>query len=91
MENKEKVKNYLKENGSIYIEGFEQMSDSTKSHIVNISLSILESDQGLCSYSKGSFVTSILNNDLNGAINCADSINRKCIEFYVKIKNNLRL
>ena len=60
------------------------VSIDTGSHLVNIGISILETKFPEIGpgYSGGSFVQSVVNNDLVGAIGKADNINIKFMKFY---------
>jgi hypothetical protein len=57
-------------------------------HITNIGAAIMMNKWEI-NTNPGSFVTAILENDLEGAVNNADSINRDMLPFYVTLKYNM--
>jgi hypothetical protein len=62
--------------------------DATREHIISIGSAIMANRLGINTY-PGSFVTAVLNNDLAGAINHADSTNVQMLPFYVTMICNL--
>lgn len=59
-----------------------------RDHIVNIGTSILCTKWGI-GYSGGSFVQSVVDNDLMGAFSRADHTNKNAIGFYCKLLYNV--
>lgn len=57
-------------------------------HVVNIGTSILCTKWGI-GYSGGSFVQSVVDNDLMGAFSRADHTNKNAIGFYCKLLYNV--
>ena len=62
--------------------------DSAREHVISIGSAIMANRLGINTY-PGSFVTAVLNNDLTGAINHADSTNLQMLPFYVTMICNL--
>ena len=62
--------------------------DSHYNHVRNICISILSTKYKL-GHPGGSFVQSIVNNDLMGSFGCADNINSKYIKLYVELLYNV--
>ena len=95
MANHEKIsevaKDYLKRNGKHYIPDFHKLNEAELNHIVSCSTQILLNHWGLNKYESGSFVKSIVENNLDSAFGNADSINVNCIRFYVMLKHNASL
>ena len=58
------------------------------SHIENIATSIL-CTKWKVGYPGGSFVQAVVDNDLKGAFNRADAVNRDCMLFYVSLMTNV--
>lgn len=86
---REKVEAYLFKNAeSCAIPITSLFVDESKNHIVNIGTDIMANRLGIDTY-PGSFIKAILENDLYGAINRADSVNRGAIPFYVTMIHNL--
>ena len=86
---KAKVEVYLIKNAeSCGVPVTSLINDEAKEHIVSIGASIMANRLGIETY-PGSFVKAVLDNDLYGAINRADSINRGAIPFYVTMIHNL--
>lgn len=56
----------------------------TREHIKRIGISILATKWGV-GHPGGGFVQAVVNNQLMESFSQADSINRKCIEFYCKL------
>jgi hypothetical protein len=81
------VEKYLNRNSNL-VPMHRLMNREDRQHIVRIGTSIM------CTKWKvgppgGSFVSAICNNDLQGAINRADTVNSDCIKFYVTLYENL--
>lgn len=62
--------------------------EESKAHIINIGTAIMLNRLGINTY-PGSFVQSVLDNDLSGAFLRADSINSQSLKFYVMMMYNL--
>jgi hypothetical protein len=89
MENiKSQVQAYFDKNASMYIPNFETLSEEGKNHIVNIGTSIICTRNGV-GYPGGSFVQSVVNNDLRGAFANADGTNINAIRFYLMMMYNM--
>lgn len=54
----------------------------SKEHVIRIGTAIMMNRFGF-NTNPGSFVQAVVNNDLTGAFSRADSINQKCLRFYV--------
>lgn len=87
----EVAKDYLERNGKHYIPNFHKLEATELNHIVSCSTQILLNHWGMNKYESGSFVKSIVENNLDGAFGNADSINVNCIRFYVMLKHNASL
>ena len=85
-----KVREYLEKYGQHYIQNFEFMSDENQDHVVSIGTSIIGTRLDI-GFPGGSFVQSIVDNDLRGAFASADQVNANCIRFYVMMIYNLNL
>lgn len=82
---KEKVSEYLKEYGeSTGVPLNILMDNESREHVVNIGTSIMMNKLGFNTF-PGSFVQAVLDNNLHSAFNRADSINQKCLRFYVSM------
>jgi len=92
MEKREKislaVREYFDRNGHRYIANFEQLEDEDISHIISIGTSIICTRLEI-GYAGGSFVQSVVNNDLRGAFANADHINVNAIRFYLMMMYNM--
>ncbi len=92
MEKREKIQaavsEYFVKNAQNYIPNFVYLSEDDKNHIVNIGTSIICTRDGV-GYPGGSFVQSIVSNDLRGSFATADHINQQCIRFYVMMMYNM--
>jgi hypothetical protein len=85
-----KVREYLEKYGNHYVQNFEFMSEEDVDHIVSIGTSIICTRLEI-GYPGGSFVQSIVNNDLRGTFASADSVNANCIRFYVMMMYNIEI
>jgi hypothetical protein len=65
------------------------LSQDEVAHVKSIGVSVLQTRDG--GISGGSFVRSIVDNDLSGSLLRADSTNKKVIPFYVHLKDNVRI
>ena len=89
MENiKAQVQAYFDKSAHYYIPNFEGLSEDNKNHIVAIGTSIICTYHSI-GYSAGSFVQSVVNNDLKGAFANADSVNINAIRFYLMMMHNM--
>lgn len=89
MENiKKQVQAYFNQNAHNYISNFAALSEEDKNHIVNIGTSIICTRHNV-GFPGGSFVQSIVNNDLAGTIGRADHVNIHAIRFYVMMMHNM--
>ena len=80
---KGKVSEYLNEYGeSAGVPLHILMDNESREHVVNIGTSIMMNKLGFNTF-PGSFVQAVLDNNLHAAFNRADSINQKCLRFYV--------
>lgn len=82
------VINYMNDNSNLLPPMIFQ-STETFNHVVHIGTNILMAKWDILPYPPGDFVRCITNNDLSGTFGRADSINKKCIEFYVTLMYNL--
>jgi hypothetical protein len=89
MENiKTQVHAYFDKYASNYIPNFANLSNEDKQHIVNIGTSIICTRHEV-GYAGGSFVQSVVNNDLQGAFANADSTNVNALKFYCMMMYNM--
>jgi hypothetical protein len=92
MEQIEKIRNqvqaYFNQNAQNYIPNFVYLGEDDKNHIVNIGTSIICTRHNV-GYPGGSFVQSIVNNDLRGTFATADDININAIRFYLMMIHNM--
>ena len=92
MEQIEKIRNqvqaYFDQNAHSYINYFTLESKENRDHIVNIGTSIICTQHNV-GYPGGSFVQSIVNNDLRGTFATADDININAIRFYLMMIHNM--
>ena len=92
MEQIEKIKTqvqaYFDKNAAFYIPYFALLGEEDKNHIVNIGTSIICTRHNV-GYPGGSFVQSIVNNDLQGTFATADDININAIRFYLMMMYNM--
>jgi hypothetical protein len=58
-------------------------------HVTSVGVSVLQTRDG--GIPGGSFVQSIVKNDLSGSYNRADSTNRKVIPFYIILKDHVTI
>lgn len=89
MENiRNQVQAYFNQNASNYIPNFVYLSEEDQNHIINIGTSIICTRHNI-GYPGGSFVQSVVNNDLSGAFATADHINVNALRFYVMMMYNM--
>jgi hypothetical protein len=85
-----KVREYLDQFGQHYIQNFEFFSDEDRDHVVSIGASIMCTRLDI-GFPGGSFVQSVVDNNLSRTFANADSVNAQCIRFYVMMMYNLNL
>ncbi len=85
---KSQVQAYFNKNAIHYIPSLEFMSEDERQHIVDIGTSII-CTQHKIGYAGGSFVQSVVNNDLRGAFANADGTNLQAIRFYLMMIYNM--
>ena len=67
----------------------ETLTDEEISHVTSVGVSVLQTRDG--GVPGGSFVQTIVKNDLSGSYNRADSTNRKVIPFYIILKDHVTI
>jgi hypothetical protein len=85
---RKQVQAYFNQNAQNYIPNFVYLREEDKNHIVNIGTGIICTRHNV-GYSGGSFVQSIVNNDLQGTFATADDININAIRFYLMMMYNM--
>ena len=65
------------------------LTEEEMSHVTSVGVSVLQTRDG--GIPGGSFVQSIVKNDLSGSYNRADSTNRKVIPFYIILKDHVTI
>ncbi len=85
---RELVTNYFDANARLYVVGFEQMSIEDRIHIINIGTSIICTRMKI-GFPGGSFVQSVVDNDLSRTYATADGTNVKAIRFYLMMMHNM--
>lgn len=88
---REKVEEYILNNGRYYIPHYNELSKDDNEHIINIATSILLHKYDIVPFNPGGFVKAFLDNDLEQTFAQADSTNKDAIYFYVMLVNNIRL
>ena len=92
MEQMEKIRNqvqaYFNQNAQNYIPNFVYLSEDDRNHIVNIGTSIICTRHNI-GYPGGSFVQSVVDNNLSGAFANADNINSNALKFYCMMMYNM--
>lgn len=84
------VSEYYSKYSQLYIHNVERFTSEEKLHIIDIGTSIIGTRLEI-GFPGGSFVQSIVNNDLRGAFASADDINVNCIRFYLMMIYNIQL
>ena len=84
------VKEYVQDTGYQYVQGIGDFSQDEMERILRIGTEIMINYWGYGKYQPGSFVQSILDNDLEGSFGRADHINQRAIKLYVMMMVNLR-
>jgi len=87
---KDLVTEYFNQNARLYVIGFEQMSIEDRIHIINIGTSITCTRMKI-GFPGGSFVQSIVDNDLSRTFATADGTNIKAIRFYLMMMHNMSI
>jgi hypothetical protein len=87
---KNKVKEYISDMGHHYIQNYEFLGKEDLEHIADIGTSVMCTKLEI-GFPGGSFVQSVVNNDLRGSFANADSVNAGAIRFYVMMMYNLQL
>ena len=67
----------------------ETLTEEEISHVTSVGVSVLQTRDG--GIPGGSFVQSIVNNDLSGSYNRADSTNSRVIPFYIILKDHVTI
>ena len=83
------VENFYKE-AKLWESYMPELTESQEQHVIQIGTSILCTKWGI-GYEGGSFVQSVVNNDLMGAVGRADATNAKMLPFYCKMMYNVGL
>jgi hypothetical protein len=65
------------------------LTEEEMDHVTSVGVSVLQTRDG--GIPGGSFVQSIVKNDLSGSYNRADSTNRKVIPFYIILKDHVTI
>jgi hypothetical protein len=85
---KDLVAEYFNQNAHRYVVDFDKMSNEDRYHIVNIGTSIICTRMNI-GFPGGSFVQSIVDNDLSRTFATADGTNIKAIRFYLMMMHNM--
>ena len=67
----------------------ETLTEEEINHVTSVGVSVLQTRDG--GIPGGSFVQSIVKNDLSGSYNRADSTNSKVIPFYIILKDHVTI
>ena len=65
------------------------LTEEEMNHVTSVGVSVLQTRDG--GIPGGSFVQSIVNNDLSGSYNRADSTNSRVIPFYITLKDHVTI
>lgn len=84
------VSEYYSKYSNLYIHNEEYFSSDQKRHVIDIGTSIIGTRMEI-GFPGGSFVQSIVNNDLRGSFAAADDINVNCIRFYLMMIYNISI
>jgi hypothetical protein len=85
---KDLVSGYFNKNAHLYVIDFDKMSNEDRYHIINIGTSIICTRMEI-GFPGGSFVQSIVDNDLSRTFANADGTNLKAIGFYLMMMHNM--
>lgn len=64
------------------------LSDEDAEHVIRVGASVLMTRDGVLS--GGSFVQAVVDNNLEAAVNSADSVMKKCLVFMTYLKSHVR-
>ena len=67
----------------------ETLTEEEMNHVISVGVSVLQTRDG--GIPGGSFVQAIVNNDLSGSYNRADSTNSRVIPFYIILKDHVTI
>jgi len=65
------------------------LTEEEMNHVTSVGVSVLQTRDG--GIPGGSFVQAIVNNDLSGSYNRADSTNSRVIPFYITLKDHVTI
>lgn len=85
---KDLVTAYFNENAHLYVTDFGLMSNEDRYHIINIGTSIICTRMEI-GFPGGSFVQSVVDNNLSRAFATADGTNIKALRFYLMMMHNM--
>ena len=85
---RESVTEYFYKNAHLYVVDFKKMSNEDHQHIINIGTSIICTRMEI-GFPGGSFVQSIVDNNLSRTFANADGTNLKAIRFYLMMMHNM--
>jgi hypothetical protein len=87
---KDLVSEYFNKNAHLYVIDFDKMSNEDRYHIINIGTSIICTRMEI-GFPGGSFVQSVVDNDLSRTFANADGTNLKAIRFYLMMMHNMAI
>ena len=82
------IRDYFWENGEKFIQGFDDLTEKEREHIIDMGKTLLLSRDGVYMF-PGHFIDAILKNDLLEAFSRSDETNVKAIHWYLAIKINI--
>ena len=82
------VAQYFDQNAHLYVTDFSKMDIEDRIHIINIGTSITCTRMNI-GFPGGSFVQSVVDNDLSRTFANADGTNIKAIRFYLMMMHNM--
>ena len=85
---KDLVSQYFDQNAHLYVTDFSKMDIEDRMHIINIGTSIICTRMNI-GFPGGSFVQSMVDNDLSRTFANADGTNVKAIRFYLMMMHNM--
>jgi len=85
---KDLVAQYFDQNAHLYVTDFSKMDIEDRMHIINIGTSIICTRMNI-GFPGGSFVQSMVDNDLSRTFANADGTNVKAIRFYLMMMHNM--
>jgi hypothetical protein len=80
------VTEYFSKHGELYLPPYILITESE--HVIDIGTSVLCTKWGI-GYPGGGFVQALMNNDLRGAFERADTVNAQAIKFYLMLMYNV--